>query len=161
VIALMNIPIIEWDDMDENSEGKMVRVPYIDIDEVTTELRDREAEYGVKPFLLSPYKGDDQAFNARSASVLWHRLPDWDVFMPIATSSRISLQDFVTATLKAGFQKLVVPYRYGYNGQYRFDQLMQFLHGVYDEETWFHVAGGAPELPDHWPGIWSWSEEEL
>lgn len=155
VIALTNLPIIEWDDR-AVAEGGIIRVPYEDIDEIVVDLK-----AVTKSPLLAPYRDDDQAFNARSASVLWDRLPDWDVLMPIATSSRISLQQFVTATLKSGFKKLVVPHRYGYNRQYRFDSLMQFLHGIYDDETWIHVAGGAPEIPDHWMGIWSWSEEEL
>ncbi len=157
MIALTNLPIIEWNDRDDADGTQMLRVPYDDIDEIVASIRDLCV---ILP-ILSPLRSDDQAFNARSASVLWDRLPDWDVLMPIATSSRISLQQFVTATLKSGFKKLVVPYRYGYNRQYRFDSLMQFLHGIYDDETWFHVAGGKPEIPDQWPGIWSWSEEEL
>jgi len=157
MICLTNIPIVEWDDREQDGTA-LIRVPYMDIEEIVTEVgKLSPAPYG----LISPYKGDDQAFNARSASVIWGRLPSYDVLMPVATSSRTAMQAFVTATLKAGFKKLVVPYRYGYNQTHRFDQLMQFLHGSYDDETWFHVAGGAPELPDHWPGIWSWSEEEL
>lgn len=157
MIALTNLPIIEWDDR-ANASGGILRVPYKDIDEIVADIKDTTTQAYA---LLAPYRGDDQAFNARSASVLWDRLPDREVLMPIATSSRISLQQFVTATLKSGFKKLVVPHRYGYNRQYRFDTLMQFLHGIYDDETWIHVAGGAPEIPDHWMGIWSWSEEEL
>ena len=157
MIALTNYPIIEWDDR-ANAGAGIIRVPYLDIDEIVAEIKDMDPPAFA---LLSPYKGDDQAFNARSASVLWDRLPTWDVLMPVATSNRISMQGFVTATLKSGFKKLVVPHRYGYNSQYRFDSLMQFLHGIYDDETWIHVAGGAPEIPDHWMGIWSWSEEEL
>lgn len=157
MICLTNIPMAQWDDRERVEEGHILRVPYLDIDEVVSEIKALKE----KPVLLAPYKDDDPAFNARSASVLWDRLPNYDVFMPVATSSRISLQQFVRAALKAGQKKLAVPYRYGHNGQYRFDQLMQFLHGIYDESTWFHVAGGAPELPDHWPGIWSWSEEGL
>ncbi len=155
---MKNIPILEWDDRDDTEGEAIMRVPYKDIDEIVEEVHALE----VPPYgLLSPYKGDNQSFNARSASMLWDRLPSLDIFMPIATSNRVSLPDFVTATLKAGFQKLVVPYTYGYNGQYKFDSMMQFLHGVYDNETWFHVAGGEPTIPEHWKGIWTWSEETL
>jgi len=159
VICLTNIPIRDWDEANWQDDRVFLRVPYKDIDETVAEVKDTFAPGNI--YLLAPYKDNDQAFNARAASVLWDRLPDYDVFLPIATSNRIELQQFVTATLKAGFKKLVVPHRYGHNRQYRFDILMQFLHGIYDDETWIHVAGGAPELPDHWMGIWSWSEEEL
>ena len=159
---VIHIPIFEWDDPDAHTKKVgMVRVPYMPIDEIVEELRILADDRGVMPDLLAPYRADDQPFNARNASVLSDRLPAYNVFMPISTSSRITLQDFVKATLKSGFNKLVVPYAYGYNGQYRFDSLMQFLHGIYDETTWFHVAGGRPEIPDSWSGVWSWSEEEL
>jgi len=157
MISLTQYPLIDWDDQDK--VRGILRVPYKDIDEIVAEIMDTDFPHYFA--LLAPYKGDDQAFNARSASVLQDRLPNWDVLMPIATSSRISLQQFVTAMLKAGFKKLVVPYRYGYNQQYRFDSLMQFLHGIYDDDTWIHVAGGKPLILDQWKGIWSWSEEEL
>lgn len=158
MICLTKIPITEWDDVDTQDGTSIIRVPYKDIDEIVAQVKD----FQVPPYaLLAPYRGDDQSFNARSASVLWDRLPEDNVLMPIATSSRRELVQFVTASLKAGFKKLVVPYRYGYNRQYRFDMLMEFLHGIYDDSTWIHVAGGAPELPEHWAGIWSWSEEEL
>jgi len=159
MIALQNIELVDWEDTGHWEDGMMLRVPYLDIEEIVEKVKDTWHPSDV--FLLAPYKADDPSFNARSASVLWDRLPQYSVFMPVATSNRIAMQDFVVAALKAGQRKLVVPYRYGYNRQYRFDQLMQFLHGTYDESTWIHVAGGAPELPDHWPGIWSWSEEEL
>ncbi|MEE8113845.1 MAG: hypothetical protein V3T23_05770, partial [Nitrososphaerales archaeon] len=88
MIALTNLPIIEWNDRDDADGTQMLRVPYDDIDEIVASIRD----LGVILPILAPYRSDDQAFNARSASVLWDRLPDWDVLMPIATNSRISLQ---------------------------------------------------------------------
>ena len=116
MISLIKLPIIEWDDRDTEELG-IIRVPYQDIDTIVSDLKDGP----IKSPLLAPYKSDNQAFNARSASVLHDRMPNWDVLMPIATSSRISLQQFITTILKAGFKKLVVPYSYGYNQQYRFD----------------------------------------
>lgn len=161
MIALQQIPIMEWDDLSPDADGHMLRVPYIDIDEVVSELREIENEFGSMPFLIPPYRENDPTFNARSAAVLWDRLPTYDVFMPVAMEERIKLQDFVVASIKSGYKKFVVPYRYGYNRKYRLEDMMQFLHGRYDDSVWFHVAGGAPEIPDGWDGKWSWSMEEL
>lgn len=155
MIALTNTPIVSWDDFPY--KPGIIRVPYLDIDEIVEALKDEPAE---RP-LLAPYRPNDPSFNARAASVLWDRFPTRSVLMPVAVSDRISLQGFVSAALKSGFRNIAVPYRYGHKNQYRFDTLMQFLHGIYDDSTWFHVAGGAPEIPDGWEGIWSWSEEEL
>jgi len=157
VISLSHLPIVEWDD-EEKTAGAIVRVPYIDIEDIVRDLEKEE----VKHPLLSPYKENDPAFNARAASVLQSRLPEWDILMPIATSSRIQTGQFIKAAIDAGQNKFAVPLKYGYYKQYLITQLLHFLpSNILGSSTWFHVAGGEPELPDHWPGIWTWSEEEL
>jgi hypothetical protein len=157
VIGLFKFPILKWEDrLEADSKHAMIRVPYKDMDEIVEELSD----LGPYMNLLPPYK-EDAKFNARTGSVLWDKFPKATIFMPVPTANRKLLEDFVTMSIKEGWRAFAVPERYGYNQKYRFDQLLQFLHGSLTDDMWFHVAGGPPELPEDIQGKWSWSEEVL
>jgi hypothetical protein len=165
------LTIIEWSELEDNdvvsalrgggAEESILRLAYpADISELALTLGDLGLTFAA---ILPPYRQNDTTFTARCAATARDRLHVYGPTMvAVAVESRIALESFIVALQREGFRNVAVPNRYGNRGQYSFGSLLQFMHGTIGHGSWFHIAGGRPEIPESAvDSVWTWSEEVL
>jgi len=160
------VPIISWEnrDADDLPSRFILRLSNIDIDTTVASIG---AMVSKPTAVLPPYSAEDQTFTARCAAVARDKMQGTRVLVPVAGTSRVSIQDFIRALQKENFDAFAFPWRIGHHNAEQFAGFLASA-GVLRPGDWYHVAGMPQNQPfsvlplgSTLPGTWTSSDEGL